>query len=68
MGAERQYLAEFITSSDEHSTDRKYCYFLDYLSTALFALIGAQYAGIAGMNVVGATLVTGVVGGVGGVR
>ena len=65
VGAERQYLAEFITSSDEHSTGQKVLLFLDYLSTALFALIGAQYAGIAGMNVVGATLV-GVVGGVGG--
>lgn len=65
VGAERQYLAEFITSSDEHSTGQKVLLFLDYLSTALFALIGAQYAGVAGMNVVGATLV-GVIGGVGG--
>ena len=38
---------------------------MDWMSTALFALIGAQFAGVAGMNIVGATLV-GVIGAVGG--
>ena len=58
-------MAEFITLSDEASLGQRLLLFVDFLSTAVFAFIGSLYAGVAGMNVVGCTLV-GVIGAVGG--
>lgn len=64
-GDERAFLAEFIVRSDERSSGQRLLVALDLLGAGLFAVVGAQCAGVAGMNVVGATLV-GCVSGLGG--
>ena len=55
--AERQTLVKYIAEADENTAGQKLLLGLDYLGTALFAVIGTQMAGQAGMNIVGATFV-----------
>lgn len=55
--AERETLVEYITKTDEDTAGQRLLVALDYLGTALFAIVGTQVAGQAGMNVVGAVLV-----------
>lgn len=55
--AERETLVEYISKTDEKTAGQKLLLGLDFLGTSLFALIGTQVAGQAGMNVVGAVLV-----------
>lgn len=62
---EREALVEYISKTDQNTAGQKLLLALDFLGTSLFALIGTQVAGQAGMNVVGAVLV-GCVASVGG--
>jgi uncharacterized membrane protein YeiH len=57
LAAERQALQELRESAHDSSLGKKMIVFADYLGTALFAVVGAQTAGMAEMNVVGCTLV-----------
>lgn len=54
---ERETLVSYISKTDEHTFGQQLLLGLDFLGTALFAIVGTQAAGQAGMNVVGAVLV-----------
>lgn len=54
---ERETLVSYISKTDEHTFGQKLLLGLDFLGTSLFAIVGTQAAGQAGMNVVGAVLV-----------
>ena len=49
-GDERDFLVSYITKSGERSVGQRTLEVLDFMSTALFAVIGAHFAGAAGMN------------------
>mmetsp|Transcript_21828 Transcript_21828/g.33583 ORF Transcript_21828/g.33583 Transcript_21828/m.33583 type:complete len:565 (+) Transcript_21828:87-1781(+) len=55
--SQRQSLVKYIVEADDNTFGQRLLLGLDYLGTALFAIVGTQLAGQAGMNVVGATLV-----------
>ena len=56
-GDERDFLGSYIVNTGARTPGQRLLEVLDFGSTALFAVIGAQCAGVAGMNVVGACLV-----------
>ena len=63
--AERELLNELIVKADERALGQRMLTALDFGGTALFAVVGTQLAGEAGMHVIGATWV-GCVAGMGG--
>ena len=56
-GDEKDFLGSYIVNTGARTPGQRLLEVLDFGSTALFAVIGAQCAGVAGMNVVGACLV-----------
>ena len=55
--AEKRAIGEVIVKADEHTIGQRLLLATDFVGTALFAIVGTQLAGQAGMNVVGCTLV-----------
>ena len=54
---EKEALVNFISKIDENSFGQRMLLYIDFVSTALFAMIGTVIAGQAGMNIVGTTFV-----------
>ena len=54
---EREALVNFISKIDENAFGQRMLLYIDFVSTALFAMIGTVIAGQAGMNIVGTTFV-----------
>ncbi|KAJ8598385.1 hypothetical protein CTAYLR_002990 [Chrysophaeum taylorii] len=55
--AERETLVGYIAKTDEKTLGQRMLLTLDFVGTSLFAVVGTQAAGQAGMNVVGGVLV-----------